>query len=180
MKATIQQLKQRTQHCQITKHNLVFSGNTSLSCLFVHCLSIPEKLPRTAMEEYQNNKEDPSTQCTFLAQHLHALKHARVHTFNLYLRKLFWKTWTMRLPNFSKRTTFPPRDNRKNKEQNPLMQAGECSNSLWSDEMKEILSTQHHTGGEKTGRLHIQKVEDLEEGSSIKSGATMVALAQPN
>lgn len=68
MKATIQQLRQRTQHCQTNLHNLVSLGDTRLSCLFVHCLSIPEKLPRAAMEEHQNKEKDPLQSFTFLAQ----------------------------------------------------------------------------------------------------------------
>lgn len=53
---------------------------------------------------------------------------------------------------------------------------------LPSDEMKHILSTHHHIGGEKAGRLHIQKAQDLDQGPLFtrQSGATTVALAQPN
>lgn len=79
MKATIQQLKQRTQCFQTNKHNLVSSGDTRLSRFFVPCLSIPEKLPRTPMEEYQNNRKDPLQSFTLPAQHIvDALKQAWV------------------------------------------------------------------------------------------------------
>lgn len=186
MKATIQQLEQGTQHCQTNKHNLVSSGDIRLSCLFVRCLSIPEKLPRAAMEEYQQWKRPlailPSWYNIPWCIKTDTGYCSNVLNFNFYLRKLFWKTGTLKLPNFSRWRTFSPSDDRKNKERNPPTQLGECSNSQPSDEMKDILSTQHHIGGEKTGRLHIRKAEDLDRGPLFmrQSGATTVALAQPN
>lgn len=62
------------------------------------------------------------------------------------------------------------------------MQLGKCSKPQPSDEIKDTLSTHHHVGGEKTGRLCIWKAEDLDQGPLFmrQSTATTVALAQPN
>lgn len=87
-----------------------------------------------------------------------------INTFNLYLRKLFWKTRILELSNFSRQKTFSPSDKKKTKEQNPRTLLGECSKFQLQGETKDILFTQHCTGGEETSMLHVQKAEDFDQG----------------
>lgn len=85
------------------------------------------------------------------------------HPFKLFLRKLAWKT------EHSNLQVSPD-------EESHLRQPGECSNSQPNNKMKDIFSTQPHTGGDKTGRLHLDQVLKTVWSHNSSTGRTQPLL----
>lgn len=80
---------------------------------------------------------------------------SKINTFNLYLKKLFWKTRILELPNFSRRKTFSPSDNKKNKKQNPPTQLKNAASPNYK--MRQRMSSSHNTALEvrrPAGSIH--------------------------